>query len=56
MSELILALKIIKDECLKHPRCEGCPIYNENSGCRVKDLPCDWVMGAIEDSLKGDSK
>lgn len=53
MNELILALKTIKNECLKYPRCEGCSIYNENRGCNVKDLPCDWAISAIEDSLKG---
>lgn len=56
MNELILALKTIKYECLKHPRCEGCPIYNENRGCLVKDLPCDWGISAIGDSLKGEEE
>lgn len=53
MEELILALKIIKDECLKYKMCDVCTIYNKEIGCLIKDLPCDWEISAIEDSLKG---
>lgn len=53
MKNLIEALKTIKNECREHPMCKNCPIYDEDSGCIVEPLPCDWEISNDVEQLKG---
>lgn len=53
MMNLIDAIKTIKNECRKHLMCKNCPIYNNDKGCLVEPLPCDWEIRDSEDLQKG---
>lgn len=43
--ELLNALKLIKEECKKHTRCEGCPLVNSCDECGIsEETPRHWLL------------
>lgn len=44
ISEIISALRIIKEECSMHPKCEDCPFYSHDR-CNIKYTdPEKWEL------------
>lgn len=47
--ELLKALQLIKEECSKYARCEGCMLYTPSRGCVVQDdTPDRWKLWKLE--------
>lgn len=49
--ELEFALKVIRNECMKHDKCDSCPLRNERNECYItygNDVPENWKL--IHDS------
>lgn len=45
LTEITNALKVIKDVCKKHYRCEDCPLRNGKNDCAVtRGDPEDWEL------------
>lgn len=38
------AIDTIKAYCNGKDGCDSCALYNENSGCKVHEIPCYWGM------------
>ena len=55
--EILQALQTIKDVCDDHPRCIGCPFYNDDDpeGCNIVDSnrsPSEWAIKDTEEDWK----
>ena len=43
--ELLKALQVIKEECVKHELCKNCPMLNSSDECGVNaDDPSEWSL------------
>lgn len=36
------AIDTIKAYCKSKGNCDECALYNENSGCKIHEIPCYW--------------
>lgn len=46
---LLIALRIIRDECNKCDCCADCPLRTYNNTCSLTYTnPCDWTLAADE--------
>lgn len=46
ISEIITALKVIKEECEKHSRCLNCPFFIEDTCGIKKENPEKWNIAS----------
>ena len=44
MEVLELAMRLIRDECMKQDNCKTCRLRDSYDGCMLKEVPCSWVL------------
>lgn len=46
--ELIKAIELIQDECIKHKYCKLCPLFSRR-GCMLRvNFPDAWSVGGLK--------